>query len=135
MFAFGLTSKRPTPKRVATAVAVLALVSASAASAQRDPAYAAARASGEVGERMDGYLGAVGVATPDVRKIVSDINIKRKQVYFEQAQENHVTPDQYAFTAGCTAIDRTVPGEKYQAPDGSWSTRTAAMPRKHPQCP
>ncbi len=129
MFAFGLTSKR-----AATTVAVLALVSASAASAQRDPAYAAARASGEVGERMDGYLGAVGAAGPDVRKIISDINIKRKQVYFEKAQENHVTPDQYAFTAGCTAIDRTVPGEKYQAPDGSWATRTSAPPRKHPQC-
>lgn len=130
MFAFDKASKR-----AATAVAVLALVSASAASAQRDPAYAAARAAGEVGERMDGYLAAVGAPSPDVRKIISDINIKRKQVYFEQAQENHVTPDQYAFTSGCLAISRTVPGEKYQAPDGSWQTRSSAPPKLHPQCP
>lgn len=122
-------------KHAATALAVLALVSASAASAQRDPVYAAARASGEVGERMDGYLGAVGTPSPAVKKMLDDNRIKRKQVYFEQAQENHVTPDQYAFTAGCLAISRTVPGEKYQAPDGSWQTRTSAPPKLHPQCP
>ena len=31
-----------------------------AAMAQRDPAYEAARSSGQVGEKMDGYLGIVG---------------------------------------------------------------------------
>ncbi len=33
---------------------------AGTALAQRDPAYAAARAGGEVGEQPDGYLGLVG---------------------------------------------------------------------------
>ena len=122
-------------KSTAAALTLAALVSSGAALAQRDPAYAAARASGQVGERMDGYLGVAGTPAPDIKKLVADINIKRKQVYFEQAQEEHVTAEQYAFSAGCKAIDRTVPGEKYQAPDGSWVTRTAAAPLKHPQCP
>jgi len=122
-------------RSAASTLVVAALLSGGAALAQRDPAYAAARASGAVGERMDGYLGAVGTPTPEVKKLVADINIKRKQVYFEQAQEEHVTAEQYAFSAGCKAIDRTVAGEKYQAPDGSWATRSGAAPLKHPQCP
>ena len=51
------------------------------AMAQRDPAYAAARSSGQVGEKMDGYLAIVGSATPELQRLVSDINIKRRAVY------------------------------------------------------
>ena len=122
-------------KNAGAALALLALVSGTAAMAQRDPAYAAARANGSVGERMDGYLGVVSASGADVRKLAADINIKRKAIYFEQASENHVTAEQYAFSAGCAAISRTAPGEKYQAPDGSWATRTSGSPQLHPECP
>jgi uncharacterized protein YdbL (DUF1318 family) len=112
----------------------LALV-ATPALAQRDPAYAAAREAGRVGEKMDGYLGIVGAATPELKAMVDDLNIKRKAVYAQQAQAQHATVEEYALTAGCLAIARTVPGEKYQAPDGSWTTRTAAPPRRDSRCP
>ncbi|EAQ30466.1 hypothetical protein NAP1_06800 [Erythrobacter sp. NAP1] len=105
------------------------------ASAQRDPAYAAARANGSVGEKMDGYLGVVGDATPALQRMVDDINIRRRAVYAEKAKENNATLEQYATTAGCQAIARTVPGEKYEAPDGSWQTRTDAPPQRLPACP
>ncbi|AWW75041.1 hypothetical protein CD351_11445 [Erythrobacter sp. KY5] len=105
------------------------------ASAQRDPAYAAARANGSVGEKMDGYLGVVGNATPALQRMVDDINIRRRAVYAEKAKENNATLEQYATTAGCQAIARTVPGEKYEAPDGSWQTRTDAPPQRLPACP
>lgn len=105
------------------------------AMAQRDPAYAAARADGSIGEQKDGYLGIVGQATPQLQSLVNDINIKRRAVYAEKAQENNATLEQYAMTAGCQAISRTQPGEKYQAPDGSWKTRTAAPPERDPRCP
>lgn len=121
-------------KTAAALTVAAALAGATAALAQRDPAYAAARAAGEVGERMDGYLGVVGAPTPELKKLVGDINIKRKQVYFEQAQEQHVTPEEYAFSAGCKAIARTVAGERYQAPDGIWKTRTGAPPELHSKC-
>ena len=105
------------------------------AQAQRDPAYAAARAAGQVGEQVDGYLGIVGEATPALQRIVDDINIRRRAVYADKALENNATLEQYAMTAGCQAIARTEPGEKYQAPDGSWTTRTAAPPERDPRCP
>jgi len=108
---------------------------ATPAQAQRDPAYASARANGSVGEQTDGYLGIVGQATTELQRLVNDINIRRRAVYAEKAQENNATLEQYAITAGCQAITRTVPGEKYQAPDGSWKTRTAAPPERLSICP
>ena len=108
---------------------------ASPAFAQRDPAYAAARAAGQVGEKMDGYLGIVGAETAELRRVVNDINIKRRAVYAERAQANNATLEEYALTAGCQAILATTPGEKYQAPDGTWQTRTSAAPLRDSRCP
>ena len=105
------------------------------AAAQRDPAYASARAGGQIGERVDGYLGIVGTAGPDIRRMVEDLNIKRKAVYAQKAQEQHATIEDYAFTSGCLLISQTTPGEKYQAPDGSWKTRTTAPPLRDSRCP
>lgn len=116
-------------------IAVAAGLLASPALAQRDPAYDAARAAGQVGEKMDGYLGIVGASTPRLQQIVNDINIKRRAVYAEKARAANATLEEYALTAGCLAIARTVPGEKYQAPDGSWQTRTSAPPLRDSRCP
>lgn len=107
----------------------------SPALAQRDPAYDAARASGQIGEKADGYLGIVGNETTDLRRIVNDINIKRKAVYAERAQANDATIEEYALSIGCQQILKTTPGEKYQAPDGTWQTRTSAAPSRDPRCP
>ncbi|MEO5705505.1 MAG: YdbL family protein [Alteraurantiacibacter sp.] len=108
---------------------------ASPALAQRDPAYSAARSAGQVGERVNGYLGIVGSPSPDLQRLVDDINNQRRQVYADRAQAEGATLEQYALTAGCLAISRTTAGEKYQAPDGSWQTRTSAAPIRDPRCP
>ncbi len=105
------------------------------AQAQRDPAYDAARAAGQVGEKTDGYLGIVSGGDAALRKMVDDINIKRRAVYAQRAQAAKATLEEYAFTAGCLAIARTAPGEKYQAPDGSWQTRGSGAPQRDPRCP
>lgn len=118
----------------AAGLAAITFVSAPAF-AQRDPAYEAARSSGQVGEKKDGYLGIVGQATPQLQRLVNDINIKRKAVYSRKASEKGATVEEYALTAGCQAISRTSPGEKYQAPNGSWQTRTSAPPLRDPRCP
>ena len=121
---------------LSSAVAGLALGGvASPLLAQRDPAYAAARAAGQIGEKMDGYLGIVEAETPELRRLVNDINIKRRAVYSEQAQQNNVTLEEYALTSGCQLILKTVAGEKYQAPGGAWQTRTSAPPQRDPRCP
>ena len=118
---------------VAASLAIGGLVPS--ALAQRDPAYSAARSSGNIGEKMDGYLGIVGAETADIRRLVNDINIKRRAVYAEKAQAANATLEEYALTAGCLAIARTEPGEKYQAPDGTWQTRTSAPPLRDSRCP
>ena len=124
-------------KKVTTmiAAALAATSLATPASAQRDPAYAAARAAGTVGEKIDGYLGVVGAGTPALQAVVNDINIKRRALYSQKAQAANATLDEYALTAGCQAILATKPGEKYQAPDGSWQTRGAAAPLRDARCP
>lgn len=108
---------------------------AAPAMAQRDPAYDAARSAGRVGEKMDGYLGIVGAGNNDLQRIVNDINIKRRAVYADKARAANATLEEYALTAGCLAIARTSPGEKYQAPDGSWQTRGAGAPLRDSRCP
>lgn len=122
-----------TTKLIAAMLATASL--AAPAMAQRDPAYAAARSAGTVGEKIDGYLGVVGAATPALQAVVNDINIKRRAVYAQKAQTANATLDEYALTAGCQAIMATKPGEKYQAPDGSWQTRGAGAPQRDARCP
>ena len=123
--------------RAATAAVVaLALGSIAAPTwAQRDPAYAAARAAGEIGEKMDGYLGLVGGGSAELRNIVDDLNIKRRANYTERARAQSATVEEYAFTQGCILISRTAAGEKYQAPGGSWQTRGAGPPQRDSRCP
>ena len=118
---------------VALVAATLAPVAAIAQG--RDPAYAAARAAGQVGEKMDGYLGVVGTPGAQLRAVVDDINIKRKAAYAAKAQVNGATIEEYALSSGCQLILNTQPGEKYQAPDGTWQTRTSAVPQRDSRCP
>jgi len=120
-------------KMTMAGLVVLASLS-TAAWAQRDPAYAAARAAGEVGELPDGYLGVVGGGSAELRALVNAINIQRKAAYTQKAQATGATVEQLAFTSGCNLITQTKPGEKYRAPDGGWKTRTAAAPERDPRC-
>jgi uncharacterized protein len=121
---------RKMPMFAALAATVL---TAAPALAQRDPAYAAARAAGQVGEQPDGYLGVVGSATPALQALVNNINIQRKKQYTAQAASGS-TVQQMAFVTGCNLILRSAPGEKYQAPDGRWLTRGADAPVRDPRC-
>lgn len=109
-------------------------VSAPAFSQGRDPAYDAARRAGQVGEKMDGYLGVVGSQPAAVERIASDINNRRRENYAAKAQEQRVTLQEYAFTQGCILIGRLEDGLKYQAPDGSWKTKSGTAQRD-PRCP
>ena len=117
------------------AAAVLAGGLAGAAQAQRDPAYAAARARGEIGEKPDGYLGVVGAGSPAVQKLVDSINIQRRAAYTRAAAAQGATVEDFAFTSGCNLIAKTAPGEKYMAPNGNWQTRGAAAPERDSRCP
>lgn len=117
------------------AVTLASTVATAAMAQSRSPVYESARRSGQVGEKVDGYLGYPVTPPASLRGVVEDINIRRKALYATRAQAQNATVEDYAFTAGCLAILRTVPGERYQAPDGSWQTRTASEPQRDPRCP
>lgn len=107
---------------------------AAPAVAQRDPAYAAARAAGQVGEQPDGYLGVVGAGSAQLRALVSNINIQRKSAYTQKASASGATIEQLAFTSGCNLIAQTKAGEKYKTPGGTWATRGPGAPERDGRC-
>ncbi|WP_260921571.1 YdbL family protein [Novosphingobium sp. 9] len=118
----------------AAALVVTGFAAAPAMAQSRSPAYAAARAAGQVGEQADGYLGVVGNQSADVKAMVRDINNQRRAVY-TQGAAGKGTIEEFAFVSACRLISETKPGEKYQAPDGSWKTRGAGAPDRDPRCP
>ena len=119
---------------LAAALAVAGMIPA-AAFAQRDPVYASARAAGQVGEKVDGYLGYVTPPPPALKAVIDELNIKRKAVYADKAAAAKATVEEYALTSGCLLISQTKPGEKYQGPDGTWQTRGASPPLRDSRCP
>ena len=119
----------------AIAVTAAVAVAVPSAMAQRDPAYAAARSAGQIGEQVDGYLGFATTPTPAIRALVEDLNIKRKAAYTASAQSTGSTVQQFAFTSGCNLIANTKPGEKYQTPGGAWKTRDGSPPERDARCP
>ncbi len=129
--------RTPFAKALIGGLALASVTLPAPAMAQRDPAYEAARQAGQVGEKMDGYLGVVGSQPAAIRDLVADLNIKRRANYAERAQAARppATLEEYAFTQGCILIARTTPGEKYQAPDGTWQTRGPGAPQRDPRCP
>ena len=113
---------------------MVALALAGSSALAQGSEYAAAKAAGQIGEKIDGYVALV-TGPGSLRAVVDDINIKRKAVYAERAQANHATVEEFAFSAGCNLIAKTRPGEKYQAPDGSWQARGAGSPQRDSRCP
>ena len=105
---------------------VLAALAAVPAAAQT-PAVDAARASGVVGERYDGYIGVVGNASADVRAQVSRINIQRRSLYSNLAAGKGASPQDVGITAGCQLLARVGIGEAYMWADGSWRRRSAGQ--------
>ncbi|MGV3556401.1 MAG: YdbL family protein [Croceibacterium sp.] len=97
--------------------------------------WRSAVAAGQVGEKMDGYLAVIGTGDAATRAMVNDVNIKRRATYAQKAQENRSTIEEYAFTTGCLLISKLPPGAKYQAPDGSWQTKTEGAAIRDPRCP
>lgn len=121
---------------IAAALLGGAATSAMAFQAGRDPAYQSARESGLVGEKSDGYLGFVSAPSPAIKALVEDINIKRKAAYSKESLANGATVEEMALRNGCRLIgERTVDGEKYQTPNGTWKTRDSGRPELDPRCP
>lgn len=81
-----------------------------------------ARASGLVGEKLDGYVAPIKV-TPEVQALVQEINAKRKLEYARISAENKQPVNVVAKLAAEQIIKNLDPGSYYQEPGGTWKTR------------
>lgn len=95
-------------------------VAAAPALAQAQQSLASAIASGAVGERYDGYMGIAGSPSPEVRRQVAAINLKRRAVYFQLAATRRVNAQVVGIATGCQLIAGLHAGQSYMLGDGAW---------------
>jgi uncharacterized protein YdbL (DUF1318 family) len=109
-------------KRLLISLAALAgLVVPASAPAQDPGAILAARRAGLIGERYDGYLGLVNPnASPEVRRQVAALNIRRRSLYSNLAARKGVSPAEVGITAACSLLRRIGVGEYYLPGQGGW---------------
>ena len=92
-------------------------------------AAAELRASGQVGEQADGYLGLVGSAPAALRAQVDAVNIKRRAYYTDLAAKRGAKIEEVAATTACELFRTKVgPGQYYRLPDGVWRQRDGSTP-------
>lgn len=103
--------------RIVRAVALLALLLPAASAAALGLADAKTR--GLVGERPDGYVGAVEAnPSAEVKALVAEVNAKRKSVYEDIARKRGTSVEAVAALAGQDLIAKAKPGEYVLK--GSW---------------
>jgi uncharacterized protein YdbL (DUF1318 family) len=93
----------------------------------QSPALAQAIQAGEAGERYDGYMAVVGNASPEVRRQVSAVNIRRRNLYLQLSARRNVTPDLAGMATGCQLLSRLAIGEAYMLSDGVWRRHSAGQ--------
>lgn len=79
-----------------------------------------AKSQGLVGERPDGYLGAVAAGRGDVQSLINDINSRRRAQYQALAQRNGTSLSAVEQVVGQKLISRAAPGEYVMTPGGQW---------------
>lgn len=93
----------------------------------QSPAISQAIAAGQVGERYDGYMGITGNPSPEVRRQVSAINIRRRNLYISLAARRNVTPELVGMATACQLFSQLAAGEAYLLNDGAWRRRAAGQ--------
>ena len=111
--------------------AVMAVAAAGGAKAayamfQADAA-ASLRASGQVGEQADGYLGIVGSAPASLRAQVDAVNIKRRAYSTDLAARRGAKIEEVAATTACELFrTKVAAGQHYRLSDGVWRKRNGS---------
>ena len=110
---------------------IAAAVIAASLNAQTS-ALGTAMATGQVGERFDGYLGTVTVPSEELRRQVAAINLRRRNLYIELGTRRGVTAQVVGLTAACELFAGLAPGEAYMLNDGAWHRHAAGQAAPRP---
>lgn len=81
-----------------------------------------AKAAGLIGERADGYVGAVS-AEADVQALIDEINAGRQAKYAEIAAKRDAPVEAVAAIAGKKLIERSAAGQYVLGSDGQWKRK------------
>ncbi len=82
-----------------------------------------AQSKGLVGEANSGYIAVVQDGTPEVEKLVAEVNNKRKREYAAIAKRNNIDINQVAARAAEKLEARLSKGEYYQDNLGRWKQK------------
>lgn len=82
-----------------------------------------AQSQGLVGEANSGYIAVVQASSPELDKLVAEVNNKRKQEYAAIAQRNNIDIAQVAARAAEKLESRLSKGEFYQDNLGRWQQK------------
>ena len=80
-----------------------------------------------MGERYDGYMGFVGNPSPELRRQVSAINLRRRNLYIELADAAECDGPTRRNGDRLPAPLAARPGEAYQLSDGVWRRYAAGQ--------
>jgi uncharacterized protein YdbL (DUF1318 family) len=112
----------------------IAMVAGGAAYAYQADTAGQLRASGQIGEQADGYLGLVGASAPaNLRSQMDSVNIERRAAYTRLASQRGVTIEEAAAATACQIFaSRIGPGQSYRLTDGVWRQRNGNEPVPRP---
>ena len=79
-----------------------------------------AKAQGQIGEQLNGYLGAIESPTSEISSLISNINQQRKAKYQEIAKKNGTSLSAVEALAAKKALEETPPGRYIQDASGTW---------------
>lgn len=78
-----------------------------------------AKEQGLIGEQTNGLLGVVE-SSPEVEKLVKEINERRLGKYSQIAEKNGMTVEQVSLLAGEKTMKKTPAGQYIQNASGQW---------------
>ena len=110
-----------------------ALIAASPPALSQPATLALAIQAGQVGERYDGYMGFVVPPSPEVRRQVAAVNLRRRNLYIELAGRRNVTAAVVGVATGCQLLRQLSPGEAYLLADGVWRRWAGGRPAPVPE--
>ena len=121
--------------KIAGWLIALALLAGPAPAPAQPAALGQAIEAGQVGERYDGYMGFVVPPSAEVRRQVSAVNLRRRNLYIELAGRRNVTPAVVGVATACQLFRQLSPGEGYLLADGKWRLWAPGQPAPVPdQC-
>lgn len=82
-----------------------------------------AKSQGLVGEANSGYIAVVDQSSPELEKLVAEVNNKRKREYAAIAKRNGIEVSQVAARAAEKLEARLSRGEYYQDNLGRWAQK------------